>query len=239
MKHDPRPHSFFDLLHHDIVSGVFAPGQPLRIAAMTARYGVSATPLREALSRLTEKRLVVAEPNCGWRVAPVSLEEFVDLQAARLSIELTLLQDAMARGGVEWEAGIVAAHHRLARAVAPVGDAEDLETRQIWVAAHDDFHNAMLSAAKSHWLKDFHRQLVQQVKRHHQALLFLTRDRRGPETEALVQSALSVARHTTLMDLVLARSWPEAEAAMKAHIAESVDIFRGLFGAGTVEGPEL
>lgn len=234
MKYEPKTLTAFDLLHRDIVSGVFAPGQPLRIAALTARYGVSATPLREALSRLAEKRLVVAAPNCGWRVAPVSLAEFEDLQAARLSIELSLLQDAMARGGVEWEAGIVAAHHRLARAMVPMGEKGDLEMRQIWIAAHDAFHEALLSAARSHWLKGFHAQLVEQVQRHHQALLLRSTDLQ--EVETLVRSALSVSRHTRVMDLVLARAWPAAEAAMRRHIEESVDIYRGIFGALSTPG---
>jgi GntR family carbon starvation induced transcriptional regulator len=235
MKFEAKTLNAFDLLHRDIVSGVYAPDQPLRIAALTARYGVSATPLREALSRLAEKRLVVAAPNCGWRVAPVSLAEFEDLQSARLTIELALLQDAMTRGGVDWEAAIVAAHYRLSQAVPPLGANDGLECRQAWIAAHDGFHDALLAAAVSDWLKGFHAQLVEQVQRHHQALLFHSAGSRDPATEALVQAALSVARHTALKDVVMARDWPAAEAATRAHIAGSVEIYRGIFTSGLME----
>src|SRR6056297_3358553 len=97
----PKTGSAFDLLRRDILNGTYAPDAPLRVAALSASYGFSATPLREALSRLAEKQLVVASANRGWRVAPVSMAEFEDLQAARLTVEGALLRDAVQRGGLD------------------------------------------------------------------------------------------------------------------------------------------
>ena len=52
-----------------------APGSPLRLADLSARYDMGFSPLREALNRLQAERLVIAEALRGFRVAPLSLDE--------------------------------------------------------------------------------------------------------------------------------------------------------------------
>src|SRR5512146_1702424 len=59
-------------LRTDIVSGVLGPGAKLSIDELRSRYGVSLSPLREALSRLAAEGFVVLEDKKGFRVAPVS-----------------------------------------------------------------------------------------------------------------------------------------------------------------------
>lgn len=228
----------FDMLHRDILNGTYAPGQPLRIAALSAVYGVSATPLREALSRLEEKQLVVASANRGWRVAPVSLAEFEDLSLARLAIETSLLDDAMQQGGLEWESALVGAHYRLAQTPAPLGRADTLTNRQQWITAHDAFHDALLSAARSSWLKDYYAQITAQLQRHHQAVLFHTAGGQGavlfartPESEEVLTTVLSVERHTRLMQPALARDHETARAELAAHVETTLTIYRLIVGA--------
>ena len=60
------------LVEADIVSGALTPGARLGIAETAARYGVGATPLREALSRLAARGLVDAIGKRGFRVKAVS-----------------------------------------------------------------------------------------------------------------------------------------------------------------------
>ncbi len=230
----PKSDSAFERLRHDILNGVHAPGAPLRISTLGRIYEVSATPLREALSRLEEKRLVVASPNRGWRVAPVSLEELEDLEASRFTIESSLLRDAMARGGLDWEAGIVAAHHRLAHTPLPIG-LTDPEQRSAWNLAHDAFHLALLSAGKSNWLKRFHAETTEQLRRHHQALLLHPRaiDPTGPDTHSsrsqdLLRDALSKTRHTTLMEAVLDRDTDTAIHLLQLHVQATIDVHRSV-----------
>ena len=66
----------FDRLRGDIISGTLLPGSRLRFADLQARYGIGTSPLREALSRLAADRLVVQEVNRGFKVPPLSLEDF-------------------------------------------------------------------------------------------------------------------------------------------------------------------
>ncbi|MFN3937214.1 MAG: GntR family transcriptional regulator [Gemmobacter sp.] len=227
----------FDLLQRDILSGALPPGTPLRIAALSERYRVSATPLREALSRLAEKQLAVAAPNCGWRVAPVSLEEFADLQHARLVIETALVQEAIAHGTLDWEAGIVAAHYRLAQTGLPVGEADTPETRTRWIEAHDAFHAALLAGSPSIWLRHFHALTAVQLRRHYQALLFRPSGQPVQLSDPHLSAALSVPRHTALMEAVLSRDPARAIAALDEHIEITLAIHEQAAGATDGAGP--
>jgi GntR family transcriptional regulator, carbon starvation induced regulator len=233
-----KPLDAFDLLRRDILGGVFPPGQPLRLAALSARYGLSATPLREALSRLEEKALVQAEPNKGWRTAPVSLAEFRDLQLARLSLESSLLEDAISQGGLDWESGIVAAHHHLKRTPMPLEMNDNLENRQAWIRSHDAFHAALFSAARSDWLKAFHRQASEQLQRHHQAMLFHNSFGAPDRRDALLKTALSVPRHTSLMDAVLSRDVAAALAELRSHVETTLSLYSTAISAPTQNTPE-
>lgn len=55
-------------LRFDIVSGVFAPGERLKIGALQARYGAGMIPIREAIQQLRGEGLVTVEPNRGATV---------------------------------------------------------------------------------------------------------------------------------------------------------------------------
>jgi GntR family transcriptional regulator, carbon starvation induced regulator len=222
----------FELLRRDVLNGSFAPDQPLRVADLSERYGVSATPLREALSRLVGERLVVAASHRGWRVAPASLAEFEDLSRARLAVESALLDDAIICGGLDWESGIVAAHYRLHQTVSPLGPDDTLENRQRWIRAHDAFHHALLEAGRSEWLKGFYLQTTEQLQRHHQAVLFHSTTRRDTDAlDPILRIALSVPRHTDLMQIVLDRDRDAARHELESHVAMTITIYRQIIAA--------
>src|SRR5712671_6846375 len=106
--------SAYERLRADLLSCRFEPDERLNISELCAAMGVSLGAVREALSRLTAEGLVVAEPQRGFRVAPISAEDLKDLTAVRSEIELLCLKDSIAHGDVRWEAGLVAANHMLA-----------------------------------------------------------------------------------------------------------------------------
>ncbi|MCR4264954.1 GntR family transcriptional regulator [Nitratireductor sp. ZSWI3] len=285
-------------LRRDIVSGVLAPDAPLRLMALSKRYDIGYTPLREALSRLEATGLVVLQPNRGYRVAPVSLTELEDLEQARSVVETALLEDAIACGDLAWESGIVAAHHKLtgaaraltregraiaygAAAVPPPltpplkGEGDDrahpltslpLEGRDrgwgsqaqparkilgdcpagegngvaAWMEAHDAFHQALLAAARSSWLKSFQRQVSEQLRRHHQALLFhpgmgkpTGEGGHDARTQELLRQALALDHHTQLMNAALARDTPSALNLMRAHVQFTLMVYRSVAAQGT------
>ncbi len=76
-----------DALRVDIIEGVLVPGQRLRAADLSKRYGVSATPFREALQRLAAQRLVDLDPRFGATVADISRAELRDIYQMRDLLE--------------------------------------------------------------------------------------------------------------------------------------------------------
>ena len=135
-----------DTLHAELLRGDLAPGSRLRLAEMAQRYDVSASVLREALTRLAEQGLVVASPQRGFAVMELSVEGLVDLTHARRLVETAALRESVADGDLEWESTVLATHHRLQR--TPLTGA-DGHVSGAWARAHRDFHHALLAGGRS------------------------------------------------------------------------------------------
>src|SRR5215469_10320330 len=113
----------YEALRADLLACRIHPGSRLKIQELCARFSVSLGAIREALSRLTSEGLVVAEPQRGFRAAPISAADLTDLTMVRVEIETLCLKRAIAFGDVDWEARLVAAAHRLSR--TPERDTND------------------------------------------------------------------------------------------------------------------
>src|ERR1700749_2030545 len=98
-----------------ILRGDFAPGARLAIADLASRYAIGATPVREGLSRLVARGLIVAIGQRGFRVSEVSREDLEDITRLRSVIECEALRLSMQVGDGAWEGGVVAALHQLRR----------------------------------------------------------------------------------------------------------------------------
>ena len=142
-------------LRDSLLCGEIAPASRLRVEELRTRYNVGASTVREALSRLMAENLVTSEGQRGFRAAPVSLTDFRELVDTRCMIEEQALRQSIAKGDDQWEADLVAAHHRLARIEAAV----PAERAKHWEQANRDFHDATVSAHGNRWLgamRDLH-----------------------------------------------------------------------------------
>jgi DNA-binding GntR family transcriptional regulator len=194
----------------DIVSGALAPGARLGIAETAARYGVGATPLREALSRLAARGLVDAIGMRGFRVKAISYEDLADIVCIRTTIEREALRRSMANGGGEWEAGVVASLHRL-RHYARLNPRSLTEGEREFDALHKAFHTALISACASPRMLAAHSDLYDQAYRYRRLMMS-----GFPDPEVFL------AEHDRLADLALRRAQPEANAALETHIASTL-----------------
>src|SRR3954469_11395404 len=75
------------LIQRDILTGRLAPGARLGIMDLAQGYGMGATPVREGLSRLVARQLVIALGQRGFRVAPVSESDLRDITRMRVVVE--------------------------------------------------------------------------------------------------------------------------------------------------------
>ncbi len=129
-------------LREAIVSGAMPAGSKINLDAARAQFQVSLSPLREALARLTSDGLVLFEDNRGYRVAPVSLDNFEEIARLRDQFESYALGEAMARGDLGWESDVMRALHLVNRTER---DAARPETLEAWEAAHRAFHLTLIS----------------------------------------------------------------------------------------------
>lgn len=137
-----RTNDVYQALRGDIMSGELPPGTKLPFAALVDRYSSSVGVIREALQRLTEQNLVESRPQKGFHVIQITPDDLRDLTDARSEIEVLALRRAIRDGDTEWEALLVAAHHRLS--IAPQYDDGAERFSEPWARAHAAFHHALL-----------------------------------------------------------------------------------------------
>src|ERR1044072_1821904 len=101
----------FDRLRTDILHCHLRPNSRLLFRDLRASYASGMSPLREALMRLASEGLVVLEEHKGFRVAPVSREEVVDIATTRCELEGLAVRMAIEKGDDLWEANILARFH--------------------------------------------------------------------------------------------------------------------------------
>ena len=94
-------------MREDILCCVLKPDQKMGFGELRQRYGASVGTSREALSHLVSEGLARAEIGRGFRVAPISLDDFLDLSELRVYLETKTLADAIRHGTDAWEAEIV------------------------------------------------------------------------------------------------------------------------------------
>jgi DNA-binding GntR family transcriptional regulator len=83
----PLAQTAWQRLRDDIICGKLRPKARLRIGKLRETYGIGASPLREALSRLVSDGFVVSLDRRGFMVAPISLREFRELTDMRKLLE--------------------------------------------------------------------------------------------------------------------------------------------------------
>jgi GntR family transcriptional regulator, carbon starvation induced regulator len=159
----------YQRLRADIVAGAFKAGEPLRLEALRQRYGLSFSPLREALMRLQSERLVLSTALRGFSVAPLSRAEMRDATETRILIECEALRRSMRDGDDDWEAGIVAAFHALSLQVERQSrtsgklDAAEIAAME---ERHQQFHRALIAYCGSPRLLEMADQLYVETQRY-------------------------------------------------------------------------
>jgi GntR family transcriptional regulator, carbon starvation induced regulator len=154
-----RASAVYERLRDDITRGLLPPGGKLRMEAMVQRYGVGATPLREALSRLSAEGLVLRSEQRGFSVAPLQWDELPVLTRNRIQLEEIALRESIARRDTAWEDELVLLVHRLGRTA--------------------------LSRCPSRWLRGFCDALADEAYRYRQVAAGVTFTRRDEHAEHL------------------------------------------------------
>ena len=189
-------------LREDIRTGALRPAEKLQLRSLCERYGVSSSPIREALSRLTSEGLVTASGQRGFWVAPASHDDLFDILQSRIVIEGAALRRSVALGGEAWELDVLAALHRLKK------HAQRCDYSMPWVdeweILHKAFHMSLISGCGSRRMQEMSARLYDESERYRR----LYWNYQLPKEEL-------ISEHQALVDIVLSR---DAEPAVEAHI---------------------
>jgi len=204
-----------DRLRADIIGGRLRPKEKLRVQAISLRYGLAASALREALSRLVTDGLVDVEDQRGFRVAMVSREDLLDLTDVRLEVECSALRRAIKYGDDVWESNIIGAFHRMSRASEREAQLhpDDSELVDKLSQLHHDFHHQLIAACRSEWLLYFSDLLYEQSERYRRMALYTT-----------AKSRDTLQEHRELMEAVVARDAKTACRLLTRHFMETTRI---------------
>jgi GntR family carbon starvation induced transcriptional regulator len=127
-----------------ISNGELLPGSKLRLDELRMMFGVSLSPLREALSRLSAEGFVVTEDQRGYRVAPISRQNLEEVTKLRALAETFALRESIRNGDDAWEGGVVASLYRINK----FEKVESAADKQAWEKAHRDLHHRLISACR-------------------------------------------------------------------------------------------
>ncbi|PGH47963.1 hypothetical protein CRI70_25665, partial [Streptomyces sp. Ru87] len=138
----PRRHSvraqILDALRTALADGELAPGEVYSAPALAERFGVSPTPVREAMQQLASEGAVETVPNRGFRVARRSARDLAELAEVRALLEIPVLL-RLAQGGQPEQWDELRPYAAATVAAAARGD------RAGYAEADRAFHQALLT----------------------------------------------------------------------------------------------
>ena len=189
-----------DLLHDMILEQELLPGDKINEQQLCTRFGVSRTPLREALKVLAAEGLVILAPNRGASVARITRQEVDELFPIM--------------GALEALAGELACAHIDGAAVARIRGMHDRMMRHYetgeaapYLKLNRAIHEAIFAAAGNGMLS----QLYQTLMARTHAVRFTAKKSPARWREA-------VEDHVRIMEALEARDGPGLAAVMKVHL---------------------
>ena len=192
--------SAYRRIRHDIIFGQLAPGSRLRLEWLKDAYEASVSTLREILYRLSSEGLVLAEGQKGFEVSPVSQRQFRELAAMRELLEGHAMTQSFEQGDMDWEARVVAAHHKLARLEQQMLAGIRAEAGT-WKRYDWEFHHALISACGSTALLQTHAPIFDRYLRYQIVAMIFRGEAAADEHQQLLACALErdTARARTIL----------------------------------------
>jgi GntR family carbon starvation induced transcriptional regulator len=203
--HATRATLLYRALKEDIIRGVLPPGEWLRIDALRTRYGAGASPLREALNRLSAEGFVEQSDQRGFTVAGLNEADFEEIVSTRCALNEIMLREALRRGGRAWEERVVLAHYHLSKTPPFTSDGG---ANEHYLVHHREFHMSLLAPCGSRWLLDLSEKLFDWTQRYQNIAL----------RSDVVGSRDVAGEHSELMKAVLGRDAQKAIRLLNEHV---------------------
>jgi DNA-binding GntR family transcriptional regulator len=210
--------SVYDVIKENILSQVFAPGQRLILEELAQQLGVSMTPLKDALNRLSAEGLIEIAPRRGTYVTGLKRAEIAETFEVRCALEVMAAQLFLER----------ASDAELQEIAAMVDQLEKLAKSPDKSASYQDYVN--IDGAMHHRIVELskNQRLLAAHEREH-THMYMARARYGTFEESLDQAQ---AEHRVLREAILARNIPQAQAILSEHIQRAKNSLLGEISEG-------
>ena len=194
-----------DALRTALVAGELKPGEVYSAPALGDRFGVSATPVREAMQQLALEGAVEVVPNRGFRVIERGARELAELAEVRALIEVPVMLRLARTVQAERWAELRPLAEATVRAAAS-------GCRATYAESDRAFHRAVLALSGNE-------QLVQIAEDLHRRALWPLVG--GPSTRGRADLMADAAEHAALLDALIARDLDVVRVLAGGHFAGS------------------
>ncbi len=195
------------LIEEEIISGALPPGTRLDEVQLSARFGLSRTPLREALAQLTASGLLEARPRSGTFVTRLGIKSILECLAMTAEIEAIAAEWASRRMSDDEIRGLRAMHEAC-------GAAEKTGSSDSYFLANRRFHAGIYAGAHNRYVAETANFLFMRAAPYRRLQL------RQP---GRIRS--SSAEHGAIVDAIAAREGETAKRIMRDHILIQGDRF--------------
>ena len=205
-----RTQALREAIEEKIATGTFPPGTRLDESELTRQFGVSRTPLREALIQLSSMGIVSIRPRRGAVVADVTPQRLLEMFEVMAELEAMCARLA-ARRMHEADQHELLAAHRACETACLAADPDDYYHR------NERFHHAIYRASQSGFLAE-------------QAAALQRRLRPYRRLQLRVRNRMSASfnEHTQVVDALLRGDADGAAEALRRHILVQGERFADL-----------
>lgn len=203
-------HRVFQELREDILSCGIRPGEEIREGELARRYGVSKSPIRDALQKLEFEGLVEIVPRKGHRVAPISVADASDILEMRAILEAAAVRKV--------------AQDATDKTLAELDEFRSADTLNLgdFAEYNKAFHFALCRLSGNRRMEETMARLMENYER----LCVVSLSTRRTEREAM---ELALADHVAIIDAIQARNGTVAARLSGKHIQRSRgQVMRGL-----------
>ncbi|MBK5072415.1 GntR family transcriptional regulator [Budviciaceae bacterium CWB-B4] len=145
-----------DKIRQMIISGEFEFGQQVTESQLSELFGLSKTPVREALLRLCSEHLIEIRPRCGTFICRLTAEEIDNISELRIALETCAIHSALNKNRekllTELQQNIQCCEPFLLK-----------PDREAYLALDTAFHRSLLKFANNPYLMDMHRNTTTKV----------------------------------------------------------------------------
>jgi GntR family transcriptional regulator, rspAB operon transcriptional repressor len=206
----PAASQIFSFIRNAIVTMELLPGQMISETALAQQFGVSRTPVREALIQLANIGFVEVLPQRGTYVSKFSIEKILEARFIREALEVAVVSHLTANISSDERADIVASCEKILEDQKRAADQDDALAFQ---NLDDDFHQTLAKFTQYNRVATF----IEAEKAHMDRVRSLSLHVSGQYKRILSQ-------HTAIIKAIKAGSVEKAAAAMSVHLKDVYNI---------------